>query len=82
MCKFFASEKQGKSHNWWTKKIRNLNDHALENGALVSEKEWVSQQTHLGLDTSRPLVFNSNLKSYVATHLIDAICAQSQASYV
>ena len=63
-------------------KIRNLDDHALENRALVSEKEWVSHQTQLGLDTSRPLVFDSNLKSYVATHLMGAICAQSQASYV
>ena len=64
------------------KKIRNLDDHALENRALVREKEWASDQTQLGLDTSRPLVFDSNLKSYVATHLIGAICAQSQASYV
>ena len=63
-------------------KIWNLDDHALENRALVREKEWVSHQTKLGLDTLRPLVFDSNLKSYVATHLIDAICAQSQASYV
>jgi hypothetical protein len=63
-------------------KNRNLNDLALENHTLVSEKEWVSHQTHLGLDTSRPLVFDSNLKSYVATHLISAICAESQASYV
>ena len=28
-------------------KIRNLDDHALENRALVSEKEWVSDQTQL-----------------------------------
>ena len=63
-------------------KIRNLDDRALENRALVREKEWASHQTQLGLDTSRPLVFDSNLKSYVATHLIGAIRAQSQASYV
>jgi hypothetical protein len=34
-------------------KIRNLDDHALENRALVREKEWVSHQTKLGLDTLR-----------------------------
>ncbi len=33
---FFASEKQGKSHKWWARKIWNLDEHALENRALVS----------------------------------------------
>ena len=36
-----------------------LDDHALQNHALVSEKEWVSHETRLGLDTSSPLVLLS-----------------------
>ena len=64
------------------KKNRNLVDHGFENQALVRNKEWVSDRTKLGSDTSDPLVFYSNLKSYVATHLIGAICIPSQASYV
>ena len=54
------------------KKIRNLDDRALENRT----------QTQLELDTSRPPVFDSNLKSYVATHLIGVIRTQSQANDV
>ena len=73
---FFASEKQGKSHKWWAKKI--------EISTTIGERErmGLTPNPARSRDTSRPLVFDSNLKSYVAIHLIGAICAQSQASYV
>ena len=61
-------------------KIRNLNDHDLDNQALVRNNELVSDQTQLGKDTS--IVFDSVLKSYIAIYLIGVIFSQSQASYV
>jgi hypothetical protein len=52
------------------KKMRNLDDHALKNRALLRNNELVSDQTYIGKDTSRPLVFNSVLKSYVLISIL------------